>query len=148
MLPGGWRGSLWIGIVAAQYLCGLATVTSASRMVFAFARDGGLPLSSALRRVSPRLPAPVAAIWVAAALTLASTLSAPAYATLTGACVILLYLSYVMPHAAGFFAIGRTWTRMGPFALGRSAYRALAAAASLGVLLVIGSACSPPMSGR
>ena len=30
------------GIVVAQYLCGLATVTSASRMAFAFARDGGL----------------------------------------------------------------------------------------------------------
>ena len=32
-------------IVVAQYLCGLATVTSASRMAYAFARDGGLPFS-------------------------------------------------------------------------------------------------------
>ena len=141
----GVRGKLlWIGIVAANYLCGLASITSTSRMIYAFARDGGLPMSSALKRVSPRHQAPVAAIWVAAALTLASTLSAPAYATLTGACVILLYLSYVMPLAAGFFAIGRSWTRMGPFALGRSAYRALAAAATLGVLLVIWISVQPP----
>ena len=34
---------LFAGIAVAQYLCGLATVTSASRMTYAFARDGGLP---------------------------------------------------------------------------------------------------------
>src|SRR5207302_7083928 len=32
--------ALYIGISLAQYLCGLATVTSASRMAYAFARDG------------------------------------------------------------------------------------------------------------
>ena len=141
----GVRGKLlWIGIVAANYLCGLASITSTSRMIYAFARDGGLPFSSALKRVSPRHQAPVAAIWAAAALTLASTLSAPAYATLTSACVILLYLSYVMPLAAGFFAIGRSWTRMGPFDLGAGAYRALAAASALGALLVIWIGVQPP----
>ena len=30
----------FIAIVLAQYICGLATLTSASRMIFAFARDG------------------------------------------------------------------------------------------------------------
>jgi amino acid transporter len=43
---------LYVGIGVAQYLCGLATVTSASRMAFAFARDGGLPFSTTLRQVS------------------------------------------------------------------------------------------------
>src|SRR4051812_11951147 len=44
---------LCAGIVLAQYLCGLATVTSASRMAFAFARDGGLwPLARWVRHVS------------------------------------------------------------------------------------------------
>ena len=38
----------------AQYLCGLATVTSASRMAYAFARDGGLPALAALRAASVR----------------------------------------------------------------------------------------------
>jgi len=144
VFPGARGKLLWIGIVLANYLCGLASITSTSRMIYAFARDGGLPLSSVLKRVSPRHQAPVAAIWVAAALTMASTLSAPAYATLTSACVILLYLSYAMPLAAGFFAIGRSWTRMGPFDLGRTAYRALAAAAALGALLVIWIGVQPP----
>jgi amino acid transporter len=135
---------LWIGIVLANYLCGLASITSTSRMIYAFARDGGLPFSSRLRRVSPRWGTPVAAIWTAAALALASTLSAPAYATLTSACVILLYISYVMPLGAGFRAIGRTWTRMGPFDLGRGVYRVLAATATLAVLVVIWIGVQPP----
>ena len=34
---------LYVAIFVSQFLCGLATVTSASRMIFAFARDDGLP---------------------------------------------------------------------------------------------------------
>ncbi|HET6149366.1 MAG TPA: amino acid permease [Polyangia bacterium] len=135
---------LWIGIVAANYLCGLASITSTSRMIYAFARDGGLPFSSRLRRVAPRWGTPVAAIWTTAVLALASTLWTPAYATLTTACASLLYLSYVMPVGAGFFAIGRTWTRMGPFDLGRTAYRALAAIATVAVLLILWIGVQPP----
>ena len=40
--------ALYLAIFVAQWLCGLATVTSCSRMIFAFARDGGLPGSKAL----------------------------------------------------------------------------------------------------
>ena len=43
--PAAGRRAVSSAIVLAQYLCGLATVTSASRMAFAFARDGGLPFS-------------------------------------------------------------------------------------------------------
>ncbi len=57
------RRSLYVAIFVAQLLCGLATVTSASRMIFAFSRDGGLPASKALATVSPTYRTPVAAIW-------------------------------------------------------------------------------------
>jgi amino acid transporter len=57
----GWR--VMCGAIAiAQYLCGLATVTSASRMAYAFARDGGLPASHLLRRVCPQFRTPDVAI--------------------------------------------------------------------------------------
>ena len=102
VLPGAAGKALWVGIVLANYLCGLACVTSTSRMMYAFARDGGLPGSHALKRVSTRWRTPVAAIWTTVALAFASTLYTPAYTTLTTACVIFLYLSYVMPAAAGF----------------------------------------------
>src|SRR5439155_21711227 len=54
---------LFIAIGVAQYLCALAGLTSASRMAFAFARDGGLPGWRLLRRISPTSRTPAAAIW-------------------------------------------------------------------------------------
>ena len=53
--------ALEAGILLAQLLCGLATVTSASRMLYAFARDGGVPFSATLRAVNPTFSTPVAA---------------------------------------------------------------------------------------
>ncbi len=54
---------LYVLIFMSQLLCGLATVTSVSRMIFAFSRDKGLPASSVLAKVSPKYRTPVAAIW-------------------------------------------------------------------------------------
>ncbi|MBK9991019.1 MAG: amino acid permease [Verrucomicrobia bacterium] len=144
VLPGTFGKILWIGIVVSNFLCGLACVTSTSRMIYAFARDGGLPASSALRKVSSKWKTPVAAIWTTAALALASTLYAPAYSTLTTACVIFLYISYVMPTAAGFFTFGKSWTKMGPFNIGATAFKALAVVSVLGVALLVWIGVQPP----
>lgn len=127
---------LYAGISLAQYLCGLATVTSASRMTFAFARDGGLPFSSQLRKVSPRFRTPATAIWVACTLAILFTVYAELYATITAVCVIFLYISYVMPTAMGVRAHGRTWLKMGPWDLG-GLYRPLAVISVLACLLLI-----------
>jgi amino acid transporter len=131
--------ALYLGIALAQYLCGLAAVTSASRMAYAFARDGGLPCSALLRRVSPRHRTPAWAIWTVALLSVTFTVYTPAYLAITVVCSLFLYLSYVLPAALGVFAHGRTWTAMGPWDLGRW-YRplALAAVAGCALLVVIG----------
>ena len=42
VLPATLKQVLYVLIFVCQLICGLATVTSASRMIFAFARDGGL----------------------------------------------------------------------------------------------------------
>ncbi len=127
------------GIALAQYLCGLATITSASRMAYAFARDGGLPFSARLRRISPGYRTPAAAIWTVAVAAVLFTVSTPVYATITAVCTIFLYISYVLPTALGLVAHGRWWTHMGPWQLGRW-YRPLAAVSVLGCagLIVIG----------
>jgi amino acid transporter len=80
---------IFVAIVLANYLCALAGVTSTSRMLFAFARDGGLPFSNTLKRVNPHYRTPVPAIWTVA-----------------------------MPVFAGLLAEGRSWTDFGPFRLG------------------------------
>jgi amino acid transporter len=127
------------GIVLAQYLCGLATVTSASRMAFAFARDGGLPLSKWVRHVSPKFRTPPVAIWLVATAAVLFTVYADAYATIAASAAVLLYISYVLPTAIGFIAYARWWTDMGPWHLGRG-FRPLAAISVIGCagLVVIG----------
>jgi amino acid transporter len=130
-------------IVVAQYLCGLATMTSASRMAFAFARDGGLPLSHILRRVDPQRRAPAPAIWAVAAASIMFTVYSPVYATSAAVCAILLYISYVLPTALGLCAYGRTWTEMGPWHLGRW-YRPLAVVSVAGCVLLLVIGMQPP----
>jgi amino acid transporter len=134
---------LCIGIAIAQYLCGLATVTSASRMVYAFARDGGLPFSGVLRRVSPTALTPSNAIWTVAVLAVAFTVYAKAYSVITAASVIFLYISYVIPALLGFFAYGRSWTSMGPWNLGWW-YRVFAVLSVLGCALLLAVCVWPP----
>lgn len=135
--------ALFAGIVLAQYLCGLATVTSASRMTYAFARDGGLPGSGLLRRVSADHKVPAAAIWSVATAAVLFTLYTPVYSTITAVCTILLYISYVLPTALGVFAYKRTWTEMGPWGVG-AWYRPLAVLSVLGCAALIVIGMQPP----
>jgi amino acid transporter len=134
---------LYVGIGLAQILCGLATVTSASRMTYAFARDGGLPFSMALRRVSRAHQTPAVAIWTVAAVSAAFTVYTPVYSTITAVCTIFLYISYGLPIAIGLYAYGRTWTTMGPFSLG-GFYRVVAVICVLGCALVLAIGVAPP----
>lgn len=136
------RVALYGGIVAAQYLCGLATLTSASRMTYAFARDGGLPFSTILKRVSPTRRCPSAAIWTAAALSASFAVAIP-YEANAAICAVFLYLSYVLPAALSLRAHGSTWTRMGPWHVGRC-YRPMALLSVLGCCLLLIIGVQPP----
>lgn len=87
-------------------------------MMFAFARDGGLPASRMLAHVSATYRTPTYSIWISAALVLVSTLYAEAFLVLAAGSAVFLYISYVMPIAAGLLAEGKSWTKKGPFNLG------------------------------
>lgn len=146
VLPVPLKIALYIGIAIAQYLCGLATVTSASRMTYAFARDGGLPMSSRLRSISFKYRTPVTAIWVVSILSVAFTVYTPVYSTITAVCVIFLYISYLIPIALGLVAYGRTWTRMGPWSID-GWYRVVATLCVLGCIVLIYIGVQPPNNG-
>ncbi len=139
VLPQALCALLYLGCGVAQYLCGLATVTSSSRMVYAFARDGGLPLSSHLRQVSARYLTPVKAIWAVAILSVGFASFSKVYSTIAVVCTIFLYISYVLPITLGLFAYKRSWTKMGPWDLG-GFFRVAATMAVMGCsgLIVIG----------
>ena len=144
VLPGTFGKILWVGIVVSNYICGLACMTSTSRMTYAFARDGGLPFSYVLRQVNLKWRTPVAAIWAVAVLLVLSMLYAPAYSTLTSAGVIFLYISYVMPIAAGLIVYGNRWTKMGPFQLGAALFKFAGVISVSGVLVLIWIGVQPP----
>jgi amino acid transporter len=112
-----------VGIVLSNFLCALAGMTSLSRMMYAFARDGGIPGASRwLRRISPTYRTPGPAIITGAILCMilgwACGANSQAYIILASGCAVFLYVSYIIPIGAGIFAEGRTWTKKGPFDLG------------------------------
>ncbi len=142
-LPDGLRVILSIGIFISNFLCGLACLTSCSRMMFAFSRDGGLPLSSALRTIDAKSKTPVVATWVSAILAIAATLYGDAFLVLATGSAVFLYISYVMPTAAGLLAEGKTWKHKGPFNLGGLS-KLIGALAVLGGSLLAYVGMQPP----
>ena len=50
----GWAEFLLLIAVVAQFFCGTASVTSASRMMFAFSRDRAVPVLRGVAQVSAR----------------------------------------------------------------------------------------------
>lgn len=142
-VPDALRNLLYVGIVTANFLCGLAAMTSTSRMIYAFARDNGLPASPWLKQVSPRYRTPVPAIWTTAVLSILVTLYSPAFAALAAGCAVFFYISYAMPIAAGLLAEGKTWTTFGPFRLGAWS-RPFAVVTVLGVVLIAFIGLQPP----
>ncbi|MFO1349804.1 MAG: amino acid permease [Gammaproteobacteria bacterium] len=135
---------LIVGIVVSNYLCALAGLTSTSRMMFAFARDGGLPFSGSLRHVSAAHRTPVNAIWWGGILSIIATLYGDAFVVLSTGCAVFLYISYVMPIAAGLRAeMKGTWIKKGPFSLGLAS-SLIAVLAIIGCIVLIFVGVQPP----
>ncbi len=142
-VPFALKAVLLSGIVVANFLCALAGVTSTSRMVYAFARDGGLPGHKLLKHVHHKHKTPVGAIWLTAALSVVVTLYSSAFLALAAGCAMFLYISYAMPILAGLFAEGKSWTEFGPFRLGVLS-KPLAIISVLGGGLIIYIGTRPP----
>jgi amino acid transporter len=144
---------LYIAIFISQWLCGLATVTSVSRMIFAFSRDKGLPGSSKLSKVSPKYRTPVSAIWTGSALSvvfvwgasLVSIGGASAYAIVVSCTVIFLFLSFAVPIGLGLMAHGTPkWNKMGPWDLGPVRFKIVAVLALISMVVMFIIGVQPP----
>lgn len=143
-MPESLKDILIIGIVVANFLCALAGLTSCSRMLFAFSRDGGVPwFSRSLRKVSKEHRTPANAIWASAVLSIVATLYGDAFIVLSTGCAVFLYVSYAMPIGAGLLAEGKTWTKKGPFDLG-GASKLVAALAVIGCVVLVVVGVQPP----
>ena len=117
-----------------QLFCGVACLTSASRMCFAFSRDRGLPGAGALSKVNAK-GVPVNAVLLMATLALLVTVPALegdgafpyAFFAVVSITVIGLYIAYVIPiflrwrmgdaFEPGPWTNGRKYKWMNPFAV-------------------------------
>jgi amino acid transporter len=97
-----WAEFLLFIAVVAQTFCTIASVTSASRMMFAFSRDRAVPGHQLWRRVSRTDRVPVYTVW--AICTLSFALMIPTlwngivgYAVGTSVAVIGLYIAFMLP---------------------------------------------------
>ncbi|MDQ6714187.1 MAG: amino acid permease [Candidatus Dormibacteraeota bacterium] len=92
-------------VIGAQFFCGMSSVTANSRMIYAFSRDGALPLSNFWHRVNKRTRTPTNSIWLAAVGAFILGLpyltskagNTEAYAAVTSIATIGLYIAYILP---------------------------------------------------
>ncbi len=108
-------------VIGAQFFCGMSSVTANSRMIYAFSRDGAVPLSSFWHRINKRTRTPTNSIWLAAVgafiLGLPYLYSPVAYFAITSIAVIGLYVAYIAPVFLRLRAGDKF--QEGPWTLGR-----------------------------
>ncbi|KHG11052.1 putative amino-acid permease C15C4.04c [Gossypium arboreum] len=115
-------GIICLGVIGiAIFFCGMSSVTSNSRMVYAFSRDGAMPLSSLWHKVNKQ-EVPINAVWLSAfisfCMALTSLGSLVAFQAMVSIATIGLYIAYALPI---FFrvSLARKSFVPGPFNLGR-----------------------------
>jgi amino acid transporter len=97
-----WAEFLLFIAVVAQTFCTIASVTSASRMMFAFSRDGAVPGHKYWRKVSKRDRIPVNTVLAICVLAFLTPLPAwwfnyTGYFASTAIAVIGLYIAFMLP---------------------------------------------------
>jgi amino acid transporter len=92
-----WAGLIAVIVFFGMWLCGLASITSMSRMIFAFARDKGFPGWEFMKQIHPRLGTPVNSIIVTSILAVLICLYSSAYFVVTSISTITLYIAYNIP---------------------------------------------------
>ncbi|MEO6725693.1 MAG: amino acid permease [Blastocatellia bacterium] len=134
-------GTLFSALAAmAMWFCGLSAVTWSSRVLWAFARDNGLPASRVWRHVSQKHKTPAPAIWLCVTAALLLVVYAAmralrhgddgffidqqvyqrAYAMVTSISTIGLYISYILPVWLAWRArVSGVQLERGPWHLGR-----------------------------
>ncbi len=129
-LGNAWAEFLLLIAVVAQFFCGTASVTSASRMMFAFSRDRAVPGSKIWRKVA-RNRVPVNAVLAIGVLSwlimVPSLFSVVAYLVATSIAVIGLYIAFALPiilriragssFEHGAWSLGRHYKWVSPLAV-------------------------------
>ncbi|KAM3328493.1 amino-acid permease BAT1 isoform X1 [Capsicum galapagoense] len=111
-----------LGIIGlAVFFAGMSSLTSNSRIAYAFSRDGAMPFSSQLQKVNKQ-EVPINAVWMSAfvafCMALTSLGSLVAFQAMTSIATIGLYIAYAIPIFLRL-TLGRKTFSRGRFNLGR-----------------------------
>jgi len=139
-------------VASAMWFCGLSSITSSSRTLFAFARDHGFPGAARVRLVDPRHGTPRVAIAIVSSAAWALVMcTAPVSDALVYSITVIatmaLYVSYAVPIGLG--AIARragTWTHRGPWQLGGAGVPLAWAAVAWSACVCVLSSYADPLS--
>eukprot|EP00250_Pteridium_aquilinum_P019113 c24301_g1_i1 orf=93-1733(-) len=105
------------------FFCGLATATCATRIVYAFARDGGIPFSKTWRRLHKRTKVPANAVWLCTAIAILIAIPILKLSVVFTAMSSMCTIGWVGAYAVPLFArmvVAEEGFKRGPFHLGRA----------------------------
>ncbi|KAI0324639.1 APC amino acid permease [Cubamyces sp. BRFM 1775] len=112
--------AIWSVVALVQFMMGSSSLTTASRQMFAFARDGGMPFSGLIYHVNTRTRTPVNAVWasalVAGVLGLLAFGGSAANSAIFSLSIAGQNMAFSIPILCRFMG-GREWAP-GPFQLG------------------------------
>ena len=143
-------------VILAFFSCGTAVQGAGARLAYSYARDGAVPGSAWVRRISPRFRTPTNALIIGAVVPLLFTLMVNinpakdvhllwftfpaginALTALVSFGVTGIYLSFLLTVIGSMVARARGWVPEGAFRLGRWAWPvSIVAAAYLGLMLL------------
>jgi amino acid transporter len=143
-------------VILAFFSCGTAVQGAGARLAYSYARDGAVPGSAWVRRISPRFRTPTNALIVGAVVPLLFTLMVNinpakdvhllwftfpaginALTALVSFGVTGIYLSFLLTVIGSMVARARGWVPEGAFRLGRWAWPvSVVAAGYLGLMLL------------
>jgi amino acid transporter len=165
-LPPWVQGFFLVMVIIAFFSCGTAVQGAGARVAYAFARDGALPFSSWMRRISPSHQTPVNAILVGTVvpfLFLLLVLVNPSkpvhflwfdYPANVNALYALvsfatsgIYLAFLLTVFGALAARLRGWKPSGAFTLGRWGMAVTIAGAAYLLLMLLNIVWPGPLSG-
>jgi amino acid transporter len=150
------RNIILLLVCFAFFSCGTAVQGAGARVAFSYARDGAVPGSSLLKRVSARFRTPVWALLLAAVIPALFALlvhfnpgkpihlgfitypaNVNALAALVSFGVSGIYLSFQLVVAGALIARIRGWKPAGAFTLGRFGYPVIIGAMIYGIAMLV-----------
>jgi amino acid transporter len=116
-----WTMVFLIFVIGSIFFSGSALTLGSSRMVYAFARDGAMPMSKRLHSLNKKTQSPVFAVWfnvvVAGLLGILFMVNSTAYTAIVSVNTIGSQLSYLVPIVLRITTSRKTFVP-GPWSLG------------------------------